>query len=76
MKLWEVAEQSRLQNDITNSCPYDDDVLVKINNRSGSQIMKAIKSNLTNRIQLTNKTKNTMDKTELECNHSNLKYSK
>ena len=30
--------------------------------------MKAIKSNLTSRIQLTNKTKNTMDKTELECN--------
>ena len=37
--------------------------------------MKAIKCNLTTRIQLTNKTKNTMDKTELECNHSNLKYS-
>ena len=34
VKLWEIAEQSRTQNDITNSCPYDNDVLEEINNKS------------------------------------------
>ena len=33
VKLWEIAEQSRTQNDITNSCSYDNDVLEEVKNK-------------------------------------------
>ena len=32
VKLWEISEQSRTQNDITNSCSYDNDVLEEVKN--------------------------------------------
>ena len=34
VKLWEIAEQLRTQNDINNSCPYDNDVLEETKNKS------------------------------------------
>ena len=34
VKLWDISEQSRTQNDITNSCSYDNDVLEEVKNKN------------------------------------------